>query len=74
MTTGKLKFKKDTRLIAEPIIGNERVMRFSKNKKFDVALDMERMKTHFVDIHFIHKAYVSGVNPELFTFTPDKKI
>lgn len=74
MTVGTLKFKQDTRLTVEPTLGNERVMRFSKNKVYTVALDTEKMKRQFVDIHFIHKAWASGVNPELFTFTPDKRL
>ena len=72
MTVGTLQFKKNTCLTVEPTLGNERVMWFSKNKVYNVALDTERMKTHFVDVHFIHKAWAAGVNPELFTFTADK--
>lgn len=74
MTVGTLKFKNDTRLTVEPTIGNERVMRFSKYIIYTVVLDTDKMKTHFVDIHFLHKGWASGVNPELFIFTADKRL
>jgi hypothetical protein len=73
MKLGTLKFNKDVRLIGEPTIGNEKRLRFSKNKIYSVALNPLRMKTHFVDIHFIGKGMVLGVNPALFEFTPIKK-
>jgi hypothetical protein len=73
MKIGTLKFKKDVRLVGEPTIGNERNMRFSKKKLYDVAISPESLASAFVDVHFIKKAWVQGISRELFTFTKFKK-
>jgi hypothetical protein len=73
MKVGTVIFKKSVRLTGEPTIGNERRIHFTAGRPYIAALDPERMKTHFTDIHFIHRAWVSGVNPKLFSFTPDKR-
>ena len=74
MVTGTLKFKKDVRLVGETTIGNERRIRFYRRNSYTVAIDPEKLaKWAFVDVHFIHKAWVQGIERNLFEFRANKK-